>query len=101
MNFIRERNDGVSLSLRVKPGAGRTGIVGEEGRRLVIQISAPPVEGKANRELISFLAKKLDIPKSRISFLIGEKGREKALLIAGSSKKEIERKIASLLRGKK
>jgi uncharacterized protein (TIGR00251 family) len=97
MDFLRERDNGVTLSLRVKPGAARTSIIGEEKGRLIVRVSASPVEGKANRELISFLAKKLDIPKSGISFIIGRKGREKVVLLSGLAKKEVEEKIKLLL----
>jgi uncharacterized protein (TIGR00251 family) len=56
-----------------------------------IKLTAPPVEGKANKGLQQFLAKKLGIAKSNIEIASGEKGREKLIKICGVSVKETHR----------
>lgn len=80
---IRERDNGVTIECRVSPRAGRSRIKGVRNGVLLISLAAPPVEGKANEALIEFLSDELDIPKSRISILSGEKGRNKVVLIQG------------------
>ena len=68
------------MSCRVTPRARRSAIKGERMGALLVAIKAPPVDGKANEELISFLSKLTGIAKSRISIIKGLSGREKTLL---------------------
>lgn len=70
------------LTVRIQPKASSDEIVGPQGaEHLKIRITAPPVDGKANRHLIKFLAKAFGVAKSRITLLKGESGREKRLAI--------------------
>lgn len=82
---------GVELALRLTPKGGRDQIDGikndDAGRPvLAIRVSAPPVDGAANKALLKFLAKVSGIPKSRISFISGETARVKRLLLEGDGK---------------
>ena len=72
----------MKLALKVIPHAKKSEAVGWEddpraGRVLKLRISAPPVEGKANRAVILFLSAWLDVPRSSISLLRGESARLK------------------------
>jgi len=49
------------LSIKVQPGANRDEIVGIQGNHIKIRISAPPQDGKANGQLIKFLAKNFGV----------------------------------------
>lgn len=69
------------LSLRVQPKASRDQLAEIQGDRLRIRITAPPVDGKANKHLIAFLAKLFRVPKSAITLVAGETGREKRVRI--------------------
>lgn len=71
------------LAVRLQPKARSNEVTGERGGVIVIRVTAPPVEGKANAALIKFVAKKLGIPKSAITLVRGERGREKLLEITG------------------
>lgn len=73
--------DTLTLTLRVQPRASRDEIAGVQGGRLKVRITAPPVDGKANAHLIRFLAREFKVPRSRITLLAGETGREKRLRI--------------------
>jgi len=77
--------EGIVVEVHVIPKASSSEIVGWEGDTLKIRIAAVPDKGKANKELIRFLAKKLKIAKSQISLLKGEKSRHKKLQIIGIS----------------
>jgi uncharacterized protein (TIGR00251 family) len=74
---------------RVTPGAKKSEILGwseEEppnGRLLRVKLKAPPLEGKANRELLAFLAKELGVAKSAVSLRSGGKSRVKSIQIEG------------------
>lgn len=75
-------NNGVLLLLKIQPRASRSEIAGLHGEppRIKIRISAPPVDGEANEELISFLSKKLRVAKRSISILRGQNGHTKDVL---------------------
>lgn len=74
------------LRVKVTPNASRSEILGWEdhptaGRHLRVRLQAPPVDGKANKALILFLAATLSVPKSRITLVKGVSARLKSLEI--------------------
>jgi uncharacterized protein (TIGR00251 family) len=78
------------LVVRVTPNARKSDFAGwgmdEKGRSvLLIKLGAPPVDGKANVELIEFLAKSLGCAKSQITLLRGESSRQKVLELPQSA----------------
>ena len=81
--LIRTNGSGVFLSCHVQPGAKRTAVSGVYGTSLKIALAAPPVDGKANKELCVFLAKKLKLPKSAVSLVSGQASRDKVVFLPG------------------
>jgi uncharacterized protein (TIGR00251 family) len=73
------------LRLRVQPRASHPGVVGVEGERLKLRVSAPPVDGDANRAVIELLASVLQLPRGRLSIERGTSGRNKDLRIADAA----------------
>ena len=71
------------LKVRVIPRAKRSGVGGMRGDAWLIRLQAPPVDGAANEELISVLAKLLDVPKRAVTIVAGERSREKRVRVAG------------------
>lgn len=69
------------LQVVIQPRASRDEIAGEQGDRLKIRITAPPVDGQANQHLIRFLAKTFKVAKSRVLIENGESGRLKRVRI--------------------
>ena len=82
------------LPVKVQPGAGRNEIAGFTGGVLQVKIAAPPEKGKANRELIGFLSRLLDVKKSSISIIKGETGRNKLIAIEGLTCDEIAKRLS-------
>lgn len=79
---------GLTAAIRLTPGARKTGFNGlvndTNGRpSLKISVNAVPEDGKANKEMISFLAKSWGVPKSSISLISGATNRQKLVLIEG------------------
>ncbi len=68
------------LRLTVSPGARRTEVVGLHGDRLKVRLAAAPEKGAANRELIAFLARALNLPKNAFR-LLGAQSRSKVVEI--------------------
>lgn len=61
---------------------------------LHIRVSAPPVKGKANRELISFLSQALRVSKSSLTIVKGHTSRNKVIAIDGLSREDIIRQLS-------
>jgi hypothetical protein len=80
-NWISAKTDGTVLTLKATPRASRSELCGAEDEWLKVRLKAPPVDGKANRELISFFAKLLKVPKSRVEICSGESSRLKRISI--------------------
>jgi uncharacterized protein (TIGR00251 family) len=72
----------MSLVVRVVPSASKTEIIGwmSDGS-LKIRLAAPPVDGKANGELVSFLAKILGVSKNEIEIVSGQTSKKKTLRV--------------------
>jgi len=82
MSWFRWEGSLLFLQLHIQPGAKQNLIVGLHGDRLKVKIHAPPVDGKANAELINYLAQSFATSKSAVSVSQGALGRDKTLCIA-------------------
>jgi uncharacterized protein (TIGR00251 family) len=91
--YLEEREGGVILTVKVIPGSSRNALTEGAGDRLVIKLTSPPVEGKANKQLIKFLGKRLGVSPSSISILRGAGSREKILFITGADGETVRKKI--------
>ena len=80
-SWIRETPGGVLVSLLIQPRASKNEISGPQGDRLKVRLTAPPVEGAANKMCTTFLAKCLGIPKSTLEIVSGQSSRQKQVLI--------------------
>ena len=69
------------LRIKVKPNSKTDEIIREADGSLKIKIRAQPVEGKANKSLLEYLAKVLGLPKSSLVLLKGESNSFKTLEI--------------------
>jgi len=69
------------LRLHVQPRASKTKLVGLHGDRLKIAVASPPVDGKANKEIVNYLAKSLGIPQKGLVLKSGEQSRQKVIAI--------------------
>lgn len=77
----REDADGLTLSLHVQPGAKRTEVAGTHGEALKLRLAAPPVDGKANAELVRYLADAFGVPVRQVVLVRGETSRHKLVRI--------------------
>ncbi len=89
MPCLQARSDGsLLLSIHVQPGATRTGFAGMHGDALKLRLSAPPVDGKANKAIVAFLAALFHLPKSAVVIKSGLRSRAKTLLLTGIAEHE-------------
>lgn len=99
MRCIRETNDGVILTMRIKPNARRSGprgFYGENDEAIVWAVAAPPVDGKANDELVRSVAETFGIPPSRLTIVHGSSSRTKAILLGGARLDAVASVLAQL-----
>ena len=76
--------NGIILSIYLQPGAKKSEVSGIHDGHIKIKVNSPPVDGKANEALILFLSEFLNIPKSMIKIISGEKSRIKKISIMTS-----------------
>jgi uncharacterized protein (TIGR00251 family) len=79
--WARRQADGWSLTIRVQPGARRSEVVGPHGDALRVRVSGPAVDGKANAELVRFLAEHLGVPRSAVAIIRGHSSRTKVVRV--------------------
>ena len=70
------------IDVRVQPGASRAGVVGVVDGRLRVRLSSPPVDGRANDELIAVLAEAWGLRPREIELVRGLTGRSKTVRVA-------------------
>ena len=77
--------DAVETLIKVKviPRSSRTEIAGKENGIYRVKITAPPVEGKANKALINFLSERVGVPRGAVEIVSGKTGRLKLVRIRG------------------
>lgn len=90
--YLRDSDRGAELLVQAVPGAKRTEIRGEYGDRLKIALNAPPEDGRANEELVTFLAKRCKTPAELVH---GASSRRKTVRFPGISAADVAQRITS------
>jgi len=76
--------EGLILHLYVQPGAKKTEIVGIHEGELKIRLNTPPIEGRANKALLQYVAQIFKVPVRQVILKRGEKSRHKTLTVIGT-----------------
>lgn len=84
-----EEKDAVTFKVRVVPRASRSGFAGEHDGALRVRIAAAPVEGAANAELVSVVARALRVPRSAVEIAGGHHGKTKRIRVTGITRHAI------------
>ncbi len=71
----------MKIYVRVKPSSKKAGIE-KKGDTYIVRVKSPPVEGKANKELVEILSDYFGVPKSSIRIVRGMSGRNKVVEIS-------------------
>ncbi len=86
-------NGDLLLSLYVQPRSSRNTIAGLHGDSLKLRLTTPPVDGRANKAVIAFLAKLLKIPKSAVMIKSGLQSRSKKIILSGVRESDLRRLV--------
>jgi len=97
MLTIKETASGVRFAVRVIPGASKNEVAGIQDGALKLKLTAPPVEGKANRACVEFLAGLLGVRRSALEITAGEKSRKKTVSVDGMGRSELEARLKGIL----
>jgi uncharacterized protein len=83
-----------AFAVRINPRAKRTQFAGviKDGSNAIfkIAVAAPPTDGRANAELIAWLASVLRVPRSAINLASGEHSRNKLVRVQGRTLADIQ-----------
>jgi uncharacterized protein (TIGR00251 family) len=77
------------IKVRLLPRSSRNQVVGRRGDEIRVKVTAPPVDGKANKALIDCLARELAIPKQSLEIVSGKKAKLKTVRIYNKSPKQV------------
>jgi uncharacterized protein len=81
------------IAIRVQPRAARDEIAGERDGALLVRVTAPPVDGKANEAACKLLAKRLGVAPSRVSVVRGGSARDKVVEVEGVDDQALRREL--------
>jgi len=90
---ITAANRGTAFPVKVITRASKTEIAGVSEGIVKIRLTAVPVDGKANEQLIDFLAEQLHVAKSAIEIVAGQNDSKKMISINGLSNAEVEQRL--------
>jgi uncharacterized protein YggU (UPF0235/DUF167 family) len=81
MLALRRDGERITFTIRVTPRASANAVAGERDGALLVRVSAPPVEGKANDAAVAVLAKALGLPKGAVRVERGGAARTKLVSV--------------------
>ena len=90
---IQPTPGGITIRVFVAPRSSANKVMGEHNGAVKIALTAPPVEGAANKALVEFLAKLLGVPRSSVSLVSGETSRQKRVKVLGVSVEQALEKL--------
>ena len=91
MTPVRVTSSGsrVRFPVRVQPRASNNQVAGVHGDALKVRLTAPPIEGAANEELVDFLADIFVVRRQSVRILSGESSRSKIVEIEGITERAV------------
>lgn len=89
--YIKEEKGSVVFKVRVQPRAAKNQVAGLLGDAVKIRLTAPPIDGEANKALQKFLAKQFKVAKSQVELVSGHTGRNKFIRVNNITISEIQK----------
>lgn len=96
-NYISYTTDGVIFCVKLVPNSSFSKIVDYTNDYVRIKISSPPLENRANKELIEFCSDLFNVNKSKLSIVSGEKSKLKKILIKDVKYDDVIQKLMFVL----
>lgn len=83
------------IAVRLQPRARKDELAGMRDGVLLVRVTAPPLEGRANRALCRLIAARLGVAPSRVSVIRGEHARDKLLAVEGVNQAAVDASLAA------
>jgi len=96
-DWLRVRERGVEIRVRLSPRSSREGVHGLHGDRLKIRLTAPPVGRAANEALIRFIARRARVPARAVRIVAGARSRSKTLMVECAEPPRLATELRSAL----
>jgi len=100
MNDFTVEGNGITFWLKIKPRSRHQRLLRSAAGDLCLELTAPPVEGKANEAAVDFLARSLHLPRSSIELVTGAKSRRKLFRITADSAQQMIARLEALAQEK-
>jgi uncharacterized protein (TIGR00251 family) len=94
---VRNTPAGATFAVRVQSRARKNAITGVVGDAIKLALTAPPVEGKANRACIEFLAEFLNVSRASVTIVAGQSSRNKVIRVAGRTIAQVEERLGAVI----
>jgi uncharacterized protein (TIGR00251 family) len=85
---------GVEIDVRLIPRSAKNELAGSRDGRLLVRVTAPPVDGAANDALIRLIADLFAVPRRAVCIVAGERSRHKRVGIDGITEERARSKLA-------
>jgi uncharacterized protein (TIGR00251 family) len=95
---ITDRPNAIRFEVRVRPRASRSAILGVREGALDVALSAPPVDGKANEELVKTVASALAVARRDVTLVTGERARHQVNEVTGLDRAAVVARLTPPLR---
>ena len=96
--WMRVSIDEVVIEVTARPGASHRGVIGVTGERLAIGVNSRPEKGKANEELIEYLAREMRVPRSALLIVRGETSRRKTIRIVAHEPTRVSSRLHQIVK---
>lgn len=93
----RTTTTGVRIDVRAMPRSPKDAVAGVRDGRLVVRVTAAPVDGAANASVVAVLARALRVPRRDVRVVSGETGRNKVAEVSGVSEASVREKLSAIL----
>lgn len=80
---MKNNTNHLIINIKVEPRSSKSGIAGPYGDALKVKLTSPPVEGRANKELVEVLAKEFGIRKKDVEIISGQSSKNKIVKLIG------------------
>jgi uncharacterized protein (TIGR00251 family) len=79
-----DKSGAIRITVKVEPRSSRPGVTGLHGNALKVRLSSPPVEGRANEELVEILAEALGVRRAQVGIVGGQASKNKSVRVEGA-----------------
>ena len=91
MLAVRRDGDRLTFTIRVTPRASANAVAGERDGALLVRVTAPPVEGKANAAVVAVVAEALGVPRGSVRVEAGAAARTKRISVPADAESALRR----------